>query len=273
MDWKGLVMYVLGAEEERRKLIYNVSHLDTRKRTLEDRLEELMSTRPWEDKNRNFFSRAWGYTDYISHRRSEDKTQKSLAEAEEQLKPVRIELRALEANLTQEAREYMLRNSGFDEAYDAARQQHLHVNNLIYRTISLHKHAEDALKGVIKANENYESSQKPNWSRDWWLKWGGGYLRGVKKNVDSLTQYDVLVEQISAYLPNEAHALENGIKLARMLDLDHIEKLSKPITHLTGLEKDITKAKKGLQKTQDRYRRMKRRQITHLLTRIRDGAF
>ncbi len=272
-DWKGLVMYVLESEEERQKLRSNVSYLDTRKRTLEDRLKELISTRPWEDKNRNFFSRAWGYTDYISHRRSEDKTLESLAEAKEQLKPAQSELRMLEGNLTLEAREYMVRNPGFDQAYDAARQQLLHLNNLTYRIVSLHKYAKDALKGVTSAKNNYESSQIPEWGKDWWLMWGRGSLRNARKDVGSFAQYDVLVEQISAYLPDEGHALENGIKLARMLNLDRIERLSKPITHLTGFEKDITKAKKGLQKTQEMYRRMVSRQITHLLTRIRDGAF
>lgn len=272
MDWKELVMSVLGAEEGRQDLLSEVAGLEKRKRTLEDRLEELESSRPWEDKARNFFSRAWGYLAY--DRFPEDKARQSLLQVKGQLEPLQKKLGSLEEGLKQKAREYLLANPGFDEAYDTARHHYSYLNNLTYGLNSLYTYAEEALRDVTHAKQNYEYSQKPDWGTDgWWLTWAEGWLRGAKKEVGAFASYSALVQNLSAYLPKEAQALEQGIKLARMLDLDHIEQLSKPLAHLTEFEQAVTNTRKALQRTHTMYQRRMERQMQQFLDRIRKGAF
>lgn len=271
MEWKGLVMSVLGAEEERQGLLSGVAGLEKKKRTLEDRLEELESSRPWEDKARNIFSRAWSYLAYDPF--PADKARQLLLQVKGQLEPLQKKLGSLEAELKQKARGYLQENPGFDEAYTTTRGHTSQLTNLAYRITSLHQDAEEVAKNVTHTKENYEYSKKPGYSDDWWLNWAEGWLRCAKRGVESLASYSGLVRDISAYLPGEAQALENDIKLARMLDLGHLERLSKPVEHLTGLERDVARTKKALQKLHDNYTAMADRQLSYLLDRIREGAF
>lgn len=272
MDWKELVMSVLGAEEGRQDLLSEVAGLEKRKRTLEDRLEELESSRPWEDKARNIFSRLWGYLAYDP--KPTDKARQSLLQVKGQLDPLQKKLGSLEEGLKQKAREYLLANPGFDEAYTVARGHVSQLTSLAYRIASLHTNAEEAAKNASHAKQDYEYNQKPGWDTDdWWLRWAEGWLRSAKRDVESLAHYDGLVRQISAYLPGEAQALENDIKLARMLNLDHLECLGKAVAHLQGFEGKVTMTKKALQKLHGNYTERADRQVSDLLDRIRKGAF
>lgn len=269
MDWKELVMYVLESEKKRQELLSTVTSLKSRRRTLDEELREAM---PWNDESRSLLSRTWSL--FFGSGKPERQAREALKAVSGQLDPAESELKSLEAKLAQEARDYLLRNQGFDEAYDTARHHYSYLNNLTYGLNSLYTYAEEALRDVTHAKQNYEYSQKPGWGTDgWWLTWGEGWLRGAKKEVGAFASYSALVQNLSAYLPKEAQALEQGIKLCRMLDLDHIEQLSKPLAHLTEFEQSVANARKALRKNEEMYRRKMDRQVQQFLARIREGAF
>ncbi len=269
MEWKELVMSVLDAEVGRQGLLSEAAGLEKRKRTLEDRLEELESSRPWEDNARNFFSRAWSYLAYDP--KPTDKARQSLLQAKGQLELLQKKLGSLEEGLKQKARDYLLANPGFDEAYTIATRHISQLANLDYRIASLHREAEGAAKDASHAKQDYEYNQKPGYEKNVWLNWI--WLNSAKRGIGSFAHYNGLVGEISAYLPKEAQALEQGIKLARMLDLDHPERLSKPIAHLTGFEGNVARTKKAIQKMHGNYMEMADRQLSYFLDRIRKGAF